>query len=681
MMHAIGPHHIKRKGTTMEGIARRDFVKAAIAAAGTTLAAATVATAQEAPAEQPTFVPGSYLGTGAGRGGQIEVEVVLSEHAIEAVNVVSHNETRIISDAPLTRIPQQVVKHQSVAVDMVSHATVSSAGVYAAICDALSSAGVDLGALSVPFEADPVVEPELVDARIAIVGGGCAGLAAAVRAARLGEPVVLFEQSAHLGGDAMFAEGWAYGAGTLMQKAAGIEDSGEAVWQFMLDNLDTESPVPYDAAFCERYHVNAGRTIDWLDQYVGCTFHNREVTYGTYGGDPSLPPRIYYFDGGWNLVYPLIKKVEQGVRDGLITVLYEHEVTRLLTNEEGAVCGVEAVDRAGQTHSYPFDAVLMSCGGYHYNANMVRQYLGSDIYSGGASTANGSGYALVEELGCEPVNMSGTGLLYAAGIPSSKGIRTIEHAVDTDYPGVIWVDATGNRLVNETASTQISHRACVMAQDNVLYMVFPASGRLAYRGIVQKNGWKDAPFSPNQSWEFFENLLQAGEYVFEADTPEELAQKMGVDPVAFRQTVETANAAARGEAEDALGRTDLPVLEGKLYGIKTVTYLLQSFGGVAKTADYQMLDANGSPVPGLYAAGEFAGMGLVTPPLKRTAYVGGIGVGGCPNMGRLAIESIIASLTGADTELTPYGFEGDPASYDVQTYQPGDMIRYDLVFA
>ncbi len=90
-----------------------------------------------------SFEPGTYEGRGEGKHGTIVAEVTFSNDAIESIEVKSHAETADISDIPLSVIPQAVVATQSLGVDTVSGATLSSLGIIAAIADAATQAGAN----------------------------------------------------------------------------------------------------------------------------------------------------------------------------------------------------------------------------------------------------------------------------------------------------------------------------------------------------------------------------------------------------------------------------------------------------------------------------------------------------------------------------------------------------------
>lgn len=123
---------------------------------GLLLAACTPAAAPDAtqaPAAEPTATetpaasqPEVYSGTGAGRNGDITVDVTLTDGVITDVSVTSHSETAGISDPALTDLPKAIVAAGSVDVDAVSGATETSNGILAAVKDALTKAGVEVSA-------------------------------------------------------------------------------------------------------------------------------------------------------------------------------------------------------------------------------------------------------------------------------------------------------------------------------------------------------------------------------------------------------------------------------------------------------------------------------------------------------------------------------------------------------
>lgn len=151
---------------------------------------------------------GTYEGSAEGRFGTITVEVTVNDDKIEAVTVKEHHDSAGVSDLPLSRIPEDIVKYQSLGVDTVSGATLTSFGVINAVSNALEQAGADVKALravEVPHQDLPI---EDLEADVVVVGSGMAGQVAAATAADNGADVILVEKLPYLGGTLIIAGGY-----------------------------------------------------------------------------------------------------------------------------------------------------------------------------------------------------------------------------------------------------------------------------------------------------------------------------------------------------------------------------------------------------------------------------------------------------------------------------------------
>ena len=100
------------------------------------------------------YKAGTYTGTAAGKNGDVTVEVVLSDNAIDSVTVKDQKETAGIADPALEQIPAAIVEAQSTAVDTVSGATITSQAIIDATNAALTSAGVDVSAMAAPASSE-----------------------------------------------------------------------------------------------------------------------------------------------------------------------------------------------------------------------------------------------------------------------------------------------------------------------------------------------------------------------------------------------------------------------------------------------------------------------------------------------------------------------------------------------
>lgn len=585
------------------------------------------ATQQTAAAESPAetlspaaYSDGVYTGAGTGRNGEIVTEVTVEGGKIASVQVTSHEESRLISDRALSEIPENVVRYQTLSVDSITGATYSSMGVKAAIYDALVQAGGDDSTIYAEVEKDPIAEAEVCDADIAIVGAGLAGLSAAVKAIQLGQNVVIFEQSGQAGGSATVASGWVTGAGTQMQKDAGIEDSAD---QFYAD-IEMGAPIVYPE-LTRVYVDRSAEMVDWLES-LGVEFEGRKPSYGLYQAVET--PRVYHAAGGYKIVEPLLAYIEAS---GQASLLLDTEVTSLIV-EDGTVKGLIAENANGEKE-YEFKAVIMTTGGYDNDMELQSNYF-TNVGSGAPSTADGKGTRMLLGLGATLSQVTPIAP-YPGAIPE-QGVQYIRYkAAVSTYTGGILVNTAGTRFVNE--QTAVNGVPWVMTDQNIGWYIVSESGKDTSQNVIKITGYNEAELTPEESWELLESLAESENCVYKADTIEELADKIGVDASALADTAAGYDAGVES-GEDALGRTNTTSLSGgPYYAIYTIPYVIQTANGILTDAEGRVLDADGNPFTGLYAAGELVGMNNFC-----AASYGGKSLGNASEFGMIAAESAVS---------------------------------------
>ena len=233
-----------------------------LAACGGNTAQETTAAATAASEEAGIYTPGTYTGTAAGKNGDVKVEVTFSANAIDSVKVVEHSETAGISDGAIENIPTAIVENQSLAVDTVSGATITSDAILKAVADAVAQAGGDVEALKNAAAPAGEKEAKELSADVIVVGGGGAGMAAATRLAQLGKSVILVEKSGFLGGAISVSGGNQVVMGSQLQIDNGVaDDSVESmVADFEADGANKNNKEIPDPVCRERgrYHRLAG---------------------------------------------------------------------------------------------------------------------------------------------------------------------------------------------------------------------------------------------------------------------------------------------------------------------------------------------------------------------------------------------------------------------------------------
>jgi fumarate reductase flavoprotein subunit len=174
------------------------------------------------------------------------------------------------------------------------------------------------------------------------------------------------------------------------------------------------------------------------------------------------------------------------------------------------------------------------------------------------------------------------------------------------YPGAIWVNIEGKRVVNEDSGVYMPETRLAMfnAPEMTLMVILD-------RKIKEENdsilvGWFGVS---EKSWQWFEDKAEEGIVIKKADTIEELGRSMGIDVQTLKETIAGWNGYVEAGQDLEFGRKDLSckIEAPPFYAIRTVPAVLISAGGPATNARQQVLDVDDKVMPGLYAAGELTG--------------------------------------------------------------------------
>lgn len=573
------------------------------------------------------FNAGVYEGKADGRNGVIEVEVEVDENDILSINIKNHHESEFISNRALKEIPEMIVQYQTLNVDSITGATLSSNGIKKAVENALVQAGADEALLYLK-EANQTYEiPEIIDADICIVGAGLAGLSAAVKAIELGYNIVIFEESGQVGGSATVAYGWVTGAGTQVQKEAGVEDSPEHFYEDIL--LGAGGNIAYPE-MTKVYTEKSKEIIDYWNIELGIEMG--EPSWGAYAAVET--PRIYDSYGGYNIVEALYDLVLEAQEKGQVTLLLDTKVTDLII-EENEVKGVVAEFKDGSTKELHYQATIMTTGGFCNNEEMLKEYVYTNITNGAPSTSNGSGLKMLMDNLDVQTPLISSAASYPAVVPF-EGFNA-RYRANYTYPGSILVLNTGTRFYNEQYANQA---LWAVAPENEIYIIFNEAMIDRTQNIFVITGYNEEQLTAEESWNMFDEVLAEQEYIFKADTIEELATMMGVNAENLQATIEAYNLAAKNEAEDPFGRVNgVAMEEGPYYAMYTIPYAIQTAGGVLTDASARVLNSKNEAIVGLYAAGEIVGMNTVCAP----SY-GGKSLGNAAVFGTVAAETAINEL-------------------------------------
>ncbi|MGP6147298.1 flavocytochrome c [Jeotgalibaca sp. A122] len=587
-----------------------------------------------------SFNPGEYTVTAPGHNGKLPMRVVLSEDRIETIEIDSAGESAGIADVVFTRIPQEIVEGQTLNVDAISGATVTSQGVIEGVAEAVKMAGADPEILKKrPKAADqPKVEEEELITDVLVIGGGGAGLSAAASAIQEGKKVILLEKFPSIGGNTVRTGGPMNAANPEWQsnfKALPGEDSTlKSVLEIDEAEIDTEyledfntlkqqirdyladlsagKHYLFDSTLWHRIQTylggkrtdllgnriygdydlvktlteNAPHSIKWLEE-IGVDFNrnNVEMPVGAMWRRGHKPKE--------NQGYAFVAALQKFVLDNGGVIITDTPAKEMLV-ENGNVVGVIARGPRNKKVVIHAGAVVLATGGFGANTKMLKQYntfwteIDDDIKTSNSPAITGDGIKLGESVGADLVGM-GFSQMMPVSDPDNGGLFT---GLQVPPANFVMVNKEGRRFVNEYESRDKLTQAAI------------DQGGLFY--LIADDEIKKTAYNTNQ--EKIDKEVAEGT-LYRADTLEELAKQLGMDPATLVETVSTYNLYVDNGKDPDFGKNvfDLKVTVAPFYATPRKPAVHHTMGGLRIDSATRVLTKEGKIIPGLYAAGEVAG--------------------------------------------------------------------------
>lgn len=563
-------------------------VKSAVAKALSQAGGAPVASNAAKPADGDNFIPGTYTGVANGFGGDLVVKVVVDSQEIKSIKVLEEHETVNIGSFAVAMQPEKMVAAQTVKVDALSGATVSSNGIKSAVTQALKQAGADIDGM--PSATKKVIPTEqkarqTLDYDVVVIGAGGAGMTAAINVKQAGQSVVILEKMPYVGGNTTRASGGMNAAGTKMQekfletltdekKIESLKTS--TVENFITDTMNSGHNIN-DEALVRTMAEQSSGAIDWLES-IGAPLPEIAATGSTvhmYLHEPEDGSAVGEF---------LVKFYSGKLTEMDIPVMLNTKATQLVKTGD-AVTAVVAEDDEN-VYTINAKAVVLATGGFGGNKEMLVKYdstLGNTV-STNAAGITGDGIVMAEAAGAALVDVEQIQLhptVYSSGMLVSERVRS---------NGAILVNKAGQRFVNDLAGRDTVSQAELKQQDGCAYIVY------------------DAQFADQSLYTKYAKLGM----VISGETVEELAANIGFDETATKNFVETVdkwNDTVKNGTEDEFGRNNglEPLEKAPFYAIQIAPGIHHTMGGVKINTEAQVVDTNGNVIPGLFAAGEVTG--------------------------------------------------------------------------
>ena len=561
-----------------------------------TIAMASALAIASMSASAATYVPGTYTYKVNGHNAAMTVAVTVSKNKIENIDYSKNLETIGVGKLALDKVAGKILEKQSLGVDGITGATISSMALKYAVGECLKQAKVsdaDLKQLKKNVEHYAPL-PNTMKTQVVIIGGGGSGLAAAVAASQAGADVIVLEKLGLLGGSTNVSEGALNAADPVRQPKQGIEDSVAKHIDQTLKGGHNKGNPELVKHLCE----GAYPAVQWLES-LGVKFKD-EV--GTATG--ALWQRSHYTvtPSGNSYIRVFEKYIAEHPN---IKVITDIEAKDIIRDADGRVTGVLA--KSNKTHRYTLvkaeKGVIVATGGFGANVKL-RQEVNTGVFKDydlgpkiGCTnfqlSAQGSGIIMGKEIGANVIGMPDI-QVHPCGTPGTGLMEMIR----TSGRNRVFINTDGNRFVNEGAARDVLAKAIFAQKGSTYYVVV---NHLRYPSLtwVDNNGAKVG------------DMIDLGRVV-PANTLDELAAKLKMPAANLKASIDTYNAVVRGEKKDPLGfvannKADKVMTEGPWYACKKVPTVHHTMGGLQINTEAQVLDANGHVIPGLYACGETTG--------------------------------------------------------------------------
>ncbi len=573
-------------------------------------------------------VSGTYTGEATGQGGPsspVKVTITLENSVITDFQAEGPGETDGIGSKAIDSMPGAIVASNSLDVDMVSGATVTSTAILEAAKVALEQAGLKPEDL-VKKEGGAAAAAEDItkDVDVVVVGAGGAGMIAAITAADAGKSVVILESTGMSGGNSVRSTGGMNAGKTVFQdenefgESAGVEAKLAAAEAFSGTNADQvkelaatvreqwdayqANPEGYfdsvelfeldtmiggsglnDLELVRTLAENSADAIDWLDEH-GATLHN----VSSFGG--ASVKRIHRPVNDEGKVVSVgayvIPILEKNVNERGIEIIFSTTAKEIIV-KDGVAAGVRAEGEAGNSVVINAKSVVIATGGFGANNDKVKA-LKPEL--DGYITTNapgilGQGIDMAEAVGAATVDMEQIQLHPTVHVADDGSANLITEGLRGD--GAILVNAEGKRFYDEVStrdkvSDAENHQTGGYAWLIVDQKMYDASAVI--QGYVSK-GW-----------------------TVTGDSPEALAKEMGVDEAALAETISTWNGYVAAKNDPDFNRTSFAQpLEDTLYALTVQPGIHHTMGGLKINSAAEVIDTDGNVIPGLFAAGEVTG--------------------------------------------------------------------------
>lgn len=446
----------------------------------------------------------------------------------------------------------------------------------------------------VAFVAEKIDEGEIVETvecDVVVCGAGMAGVTAAASSAQGGLSVVLLER-----GSTFAFRGSEIGAiGDRAHEAAGVDIDKQA----LLDDAMVSSHYRADRSVWKRYIDCSGEAMNWAIDTSEATASSECGEFTVVGQNTDFNGVTTWASGvrvaGGTKAF-VSMMIDNAVEHGA-DVRYNTPACQLIEDSAGKVTGVVAKGADGYIRFNAAKGVVLATGGYDNNWDYLTQVmrprdLAVNAWINPTLTEAGDGHLMAKAIGAAEDDYPHIMMNDPAGSTSGKRANGAIFA----FPRV---NAKGERFVNESLSFEYITNSLMYQPGAHDYVLMSGDLLAAFdimKGVI--------PWTAQDMYDNCKDVL------VQADTIDELAEKIGVDAAKLKETIDRYNEfCAKGEDED-FGKdptTLLPMDEPPFYALEESGSCLVTVSGLKVNANSQVLGNDGNAIENLYALGNTSG--------------------------------------------------------------------------
>ncbi len=437
------------------------------------------------------------------------------------------------------------------------------------------------------------------DMDILIIGAGAAGISASIEAASRGAKVKIVEQAPTWGGASIISGGGVLMVDTPLQRELGIQDSIELA----SEDWDRWSNGTADMEWA-RYYIERScpDIFEWTEK-LGVKWSEVKPEEG------NTVPRWHRPRGKGREILECI--YQEAVRAGVEDWAFSTNVQKLTHDESGGMAGADIQQETGKK-AIGVKAVIVATGGFCSNHEMVLRcsphLKGARILVGGGPGALGSGHGLIDEVGGAVQHLEDI-WMYAYATPDPDDRSGIRGLVIRGIKNAIWVNCEGRRFHDELRPGGATGTPALLRQEP------PTAWAVLDSSMVGDMEISDPRYRDGGGilTDKIAGVLQSSPHIKKGASFEGLATAMNVNPAVFQKTVADYHRYLdEGLTQDPDFGKNLNGLKkfqhSPFYAIQFFPLARKNFGGVKTDLACRVLDGRGDEIPGLYAAGEVAGM-------------------------------------------------------------------------